>query len=127
MIGGTLVRYLIVGVSNTVLGLGVIFVARQFVSDMLANQIGYLVVVPVSFMAHRNISFRDRGGRIRSFVRYVMTVTAGYMANYVILKFGLAAGLNAYICQSLAIGSHVAVTFVLSRLYVFLTPLESHP
>ena len=66
----TLARFLMVGVGNTILGLAVIFGARQFCSDVAANLIGYLIVVPVSFLSHRDISFRDTGNRMAAFARY---------------------------------------------------------
>lgn len=59
MIDRTLIRFLIVGIGNTILGLGVIFGARQIFSDIVANLIGYLVVVPISFLSHRDLSFKD--------------------------------------------------------------------
>lgn len=58
----TLARFLMVGVGNTISGLAVIFSARQFY-PAAANLIGYLIVVPVSFLSHRDI-FRDTGDRM---------------------------------------------------------------
>jgi putative flippase GtrA len=125
MIDRTLIRFLIVGIGNTTLGLGVIFGARQIVSDIVANLIGYLVVVPISFLSHRDLSFKDRGSRRAAFVRYIPTICAGYAANFAMLSTCLKSGANPYIAQTLAIGCHVAVTYILSRVFVFLTPAES--
>lgn len=122
MIDRTLVRFLFVGVGNTALGLAVIFGALQFFTNIVANLIGYLVVVPVSFFSHRDLSFRDKGGRWSAFGRYLPTIVAGYAANYAVLTICLDAGANPYLAQTAAIASHVAVTYTLSRLFVFLTP-----
>lgn len=124
MIDRTLVRFLAVGIGNTVLGLAVIFGARQFFPDLVANLIGYLVVVPISFLTHRDLSFRDKGCRRRAFLRYIPTIGAGYAANYLVLTAGLNASINPYLCQSFAIGSHVVVTYLLSRLFVFISPSQ---
>ena len=85
MIDRTLVRFLLVGIGNTILGLGVIFGARQFFTDIVANLIGYLVVVPISFLTHRDLSFKDHGSRRAAFLRYIPTIAAGYAANYAML------------------------------------------
>ena len=120
----TLARFLMVGVGNTILGLAVIFGARQFCSDVAANLIGYLIVVPVSFLSHRDISFRDTGNRMAAFARYMPTILAGYAFNYAALTVLLSAGTNPYLAQTVGIACHVIVTYLLSRLFVFLTPLR---
>lgn len=111
-------RFIGVGVINTLLGLGVIFAARPFVGEFSANVIGYLVVVPLSFIAHRAVSFRDKGNRWSAFARYLPTIAAGYLANLITLGIGLELT-NAYVAQSAAIFSHVTVTYLLSRHFVF--------
>lgn len=125
MIDRTFFRFLLVGIGNTILGLGVIFCARQFFTDIVANLIGYLVVVPISFLTHRDLSFKDRGSRRTAFLRYIPTIAAGYAANYAMLTSCLNVGANPYVAQTLAIGCHVTVTYLLSRVFVFLTPAES--
>ncbi|MBK7424612.1 MAG: hypothetical protein IPJ48_16840 [Propionivibrio sp.] len=52
------------------------------------------------------------------FARYLPTIAAGYLAN--LLTLGIGLGLtNAYVAQTAAILSHVTVTYVLSRHFVF--------
>lgn len=115
MIDRTFFRFLLVGIGNTMLGLGVIFGARLFFTDIVANLIGYLVVVPISFLTHRDLSFKDRGSRRTAFLRYIPTIATGYAANYAMLTSSLKFGANPYLAQTLAIGCHVAVTYLLSR------------
>ena len=106
----TLARFLMVGVGNTILGLAVIFSARQFCSEVVANLIGYLIVVPVSFLSHRDISFRDTRNRKAAFARYLPTILAGYAFNYAALSVLLSAGTNPYLAQTVGIACHVLVT-----------------
>lgn len=113
-------RFLLVGIGNTALGLAVIFIARQFLPDVVANAVGYLFVVPVSFLTHRDFSFRDTGSRLGAFARYLPAVGAGYTANLAALTTLLTFGINGYVAQTVAIAGHVAVTYTLSRLFVFL-------
>ena len=121
MIDRTLLRFLFVGVGNTILGLAAIFGARQFVSDVVANQIGYLLVVPISFWTHRDLSFRDTGRRWPAFARYLPTIAIGYAANYLALTGLLGVSCNPYFAQTAAIAAHVVVTYLLSRFFVFLS------
>ena len=122
MLDRTLLRFGVVGIGNTLLGLGVIYGARQFVPDIFANLIGYLLVVPVSFLTHRNLSFRDGGRRLSAFLRYLPTVAAGYAANVAVLTWGLSAGADPYLVQAAAITAYVGITYLLSRYVVFLQP-----
>lgn len=119
-------RFIVVGCGNTLLGLAVIFAARQFVTDVHANMLGYVIVVPVSFLTHRYLSFRDKGDRLMSFLRYVPTVAAGYAVNLQVLSHALAAAVNPYLAQTASITSHVMVAYLLSRLFVFLAPEMDH-
>ena len=111
-------RFIGVGLINTLFGLAVIFAARPFVGEFSANAIGYLVVVPLSFLAHRTVSFRDKGNRWSAFARYLPTIAAGYLANLITLGIGLGLT-NAFVSQTAALFSHVTVTYVLSRHFVF--------
>jgi putative flippase GtrA len=127
MIDRVFARFLIVGIGNTVLGLAVIFAARQLCTEVVANLIGYLFVVPVSFLTHRNVSFRDKGGCAATFARYIPAIALGYLANLGVLTLALNMGVNGYLAQTAAIASHVIVTYLLSRFFVFLTPhRENH-
>lgn len=116
------VRYLLVGLANTLLGLLTIFIAQLWCSEVVANLIGYLVVVPISFFSHRNLSFRDTGKVAVAFLKYLPTVLIGYGANFIALSSALDAALSPYVAQTLAISCHVLVTFFLSRVFVFLHP-----
>lgn len=119
MIDATLYRFLLVGVGNTILGIGVIFAARQFVDDFSANLIGYLVVVPVSFLTHRGLSFQDEGKAWPAFFRYLPSIGVGYLTNLGVLHTGLSIGANPYATQTVAILTHVLITYLLSRYVVF--------
>ncbi len=122
MIDRALIRFVAVGIANTALGLAVIFGARQVFPDVVANLFGYLVVVPISFLTHRDLSFRDQGDRRSAFTRYIPTILAGYCANYAVLTAALRAGADPYLGQTAAIACHVIVTYILSRIFVFTSP-----
>lgn len=112
-------RFLVVGVGNTVLGLAVIFTAAQAYSPFIANAIGYLIVVPVSFMTHRQMSFRHKGQRLPAFLKYLLVIGAGYLSNLFVLSVLTEGRFNPYLTQACAISTHVLVTYYLSRIIVF--------
>jgi putative flippase GtrA len=115
-------NYLLVGLFNTFSGAAVIFVARSFCSEFAANLLAYLFVVPLSFLAHREYSFRDRGGMLGAFGRYLPTVLAGYGGNYAVLALALDASISPYFAQAGAVTAHAGITCLLSRTFVFLAP-----
>jgi putative flippase GtrA len=112
-------RFVLVGIGNTVVGLAVIYGARQFMSDFLANLVGYMLVTPLSFLSHRNLSFRDRGRRLPAFLRYIVTVVVGYVCNLATLKAALSLDVNPYLAQALSVAVYVGTTYLLSRYLVF--------
>lgn len=112
-------RFVIVGMGNTGLGLAVIFAAMQFFAPVTANLIGYLVVVPLSFLGHREMSFRHRGQRMHAFLKFIAVVFVGFLTNLVVLQALSRLNINPYLIQVCAIGSHVLVTYLLSRNFVF--------
>lgn len=114
----TLSRFLLVGVGNTALGLGVIFAAMQFTSPFLANLVGYLVVVPLSFLGHRHISFQHGGAQLPAFAKYLFVIGVGYASNLAMLNVSTPF-FGPYVAQTMAIGIHVVITYLLSKYYVF--------
>ncbi|MEN9486305.1 MAG: hypothetical protein RJB37_4185 [Pseudomonadota bacterium] len=124
MLDRTLLRFLLMGAANTALGLSVIFGLQLFFSPVVANWMAFVLLVPVTFMAHRNWSFRDGGGLVRSFVRYLPVVALGYAVNRVVLEHSLTQAIEAHLAQGLAIAAYVTVTYLLLRLFVFLRPRD---
>lgn len=120
-----IVRFICVGVLNTAIGILVIFIAGLFLNPYTANFIGYLFVVPVSFFAHRQISFKDKGNWVSAFARYLPTVGFGYLGNLVTLHMMLSVA-PTFIAQISGISAHVLITFLLSKFIVFLNPQKAH-
>jgi putative flippase GtrA len=124
MLDRTLLRFLVMGAANTALGLAVIFGLQLFFSPVVANWMAFVLLAPVTFMAHRNWSFRDGGGLVRSFFRYLPVVALGYAVNRIVLERSLAQAIEAHLAQGLAIAAYVIVTYLLLRLFVFLRPRD---
>ncbi len=119
------VRFLIVGVFNTGVGISVIFACKYFlgVADVPANATGYAVGVVVSFLLNRRFTFVHRGSPWIAFARFLVTVGFAYLVN---LATVLAAiewfGINHYVAHLLGVAPYTASTYLLSRYFVFTEP-----
>lgn len=124
-IDGRLARFVVVGVSNTGLGLLVIFGCKAYlgVGDAAANFIGYALLIVVSFVMNRQWTFKDTGDPAASLQRFVLVLAAAYLAN---LGTTLAAidllHVDDYLAHVLGIGPYAAVGYVGSRYFVFTAP-----
>lgn len=119
---GQFVRYLIVGLANTLLGLLCIFGSTYFLglSAIQANVAGYLAGVSVSFILHRLWTFDHRGPALRSLPRFLLVFIFAYTCNLIVLLLAhRMVRLNVYVAQSLAVMTYVAVGFLGSRSFAF--------
>jgi putative flippase GtrA len=80
---GSVVRFLAVGVLNTMLGLACIYAVDTVMrlGDVASNLIGYTIAVIFSFSANRRWTFRHTGGAMPAFGRYLLVLVAAYLAN----------------------------------------------
>lgn len=116
------IRYLLVGVVNTLVGLGTIYFAMYFLGMRIAfaNAAGYLVGILVSFILNRNWTFGSQGPVAPSFLRFLLVLVVGYVANLVTVLFvHTRLELNAYVAQAIGIVPYTAIGFLGSRYFVF--------
>ena len=115
-------RFGIVGLFNTALGLGVIFAGKALggLGDLAANAIGYAVGIAGSFALNRNWTFRHKGEIKRAFWRFVAVFGIAYVLNLATV-FGLRdfAGLNAYVAQAIGIVPYTLFSYWASAHYAF--------
>ena len=116
-----LVLFAGVGVVNTVLGLGTIWIASRLgAGPYLANVIGYAVGLTNSFVMNRAITFRARAGAPGASLRFLATFAVAYMVNLGVLSIGLAIDeTRAFLWQIVAMCVYTGVFFVLSKWFVF--------
>lgn len=77
------VRFAAVGISNTLVGLSVIYVCWRFLgwSDFGSNATGYAVGLAWSFVWHRRLTFRANTPVGRGLVGYGLVCLAAYAIN----------------------------------------------
>lgn len=118
---GTLIRYLAVGVLNTIAGLGTIYLCLYAfgASDVLANAIGYAFGICLSFVLNKRWTFASRGDPTAELVKFVLVMALAYAANLAAVVGLIGLGANHYLSQALGIGPYVAVGYLGSRCLVF--------
>ncbi len=116
------VRFLLVGVCNTAVGLSCIYLAMWLFSIdyRWANAFGYAVGCVVAFLLNRSWTFRSRNSWWGSLARWLIVVMVSYMLNFLtILALRQGFLINVYIAQ---LGGNIVYTgaaFVGSRLFAF--------
>lgn len=115
-------RYLTVGVFNTLVGIGTIFLCKWAWSmpDIPANACGYGLGVLVSFTLNRQWTFRDRGPRLSAFVRFVIVLLFAYVANLATVLFCIhGLRIDSYVAHILGVGPYTVVGFIGSKWFAF--------
>ncbi len=115
-------RFLIVGFSNTLLGLAVIALAIEVFGfgDISANAAGYLVGFLWSFGFNRSWTFGHSGAPAGALVRYAIVCAAGYAVNVVTLLSARSAFPEFQMTsQLLAVVAYSAVVYLGSRYFAF--------
>ncbi len=117
-----LAKFIVVGVSNTLIGLMVIYIAKWafHVSDAPANAIGYAVGIVVSFSLHSRWTFAYRGPQRDAFIKFLLVALVAYGMNLLVVMLLIhRAGLNSYLAQAVGIPVYTVVSYVSSKYFVF--------
>lgn len=117
-----LLRFVFVGGINTLVGvaaiLGFRFIAGA--SDVVANLLGYLIGIVVSYVLNRRITFADRGAVASSLPRFLVAVATAYGANLITLVICLRViGAASLVAQIASIAVYSVVFFLLAKLFAF--------
>lgn len=119
---GTIVRYLAVGVLNTCVGLGTIYLCMYLfhLGNVTANVIGYAVGIAFSFTLNKRWTFASKGEYAPQLVRFLLVCAVAYAANLVTVMVCIDAfAANHYLAQALGILPYTAIGYLGSRFFVF--------
>jgi|MDSW01.1.fsa_nt_gb putative flippase GtrA len=116
-----MVKYGLVGVINTCIGLGLIFAAMYFLqlNPYLANIFGYSCALIASFFMNKNWTFQSNGNAGRKFVLFLLIVGVSYLVQIAVLYILLESGINMYLAQIFAMVVYVVLGFVGHKLITF--------
>lgn len=120
----TILRFLLVGVGNTLVGLGSIFGAKGVLGmgDVAANAFGYSIGVAVSFTLNRAWTFQHGGSVSKSLKLFLLVQVAAYFVNLLCVLLLIDSGVNTYLAQALGIAPYTIVSYLGSRYLAFATP-----
>ena len=117
-----LMRYLIVGVFNTLIGLSLIYGAMYFLHfDIVrANAFGYAIGILFSFYFNKKLTFKSDAHVVYSFVKFVLVLAVAYAANlYTVLFFNTYYHINPYAAQAAGVVPYTLIGFLGSRYFAF--------
>jgi putative flippase GtrA len=122
----SVVRYLIVGVGNSVVGLCTIFGLKVVgFNDVFSNLTGYAVGLLLSFLLNRNWTFSDRMAHKASFLKFLFVTALAYSANLLVVLFSInIMGINGYLGQSAGLPVYTALSYLGCRWFVFSSPVN---
>jgi putative flippase GtrA len=117
-----LVRFLLVGLVNTGVGLGTIWLLIWTAgwSDMPANAAGYAVGLTCSFLLNRRWTFASDTPWWPALRRFLTVFVVAYSANLLAVVVLRDAGqVNRYLAHALATVPYTIVFFIGSRCFAF--------
>lgn len=115
-------RYLLVGVANTIVGLGTIYIAMYFfhLDIVYANAVGYTIGVLFSFLLNKSWTFKSDDHLFFSFLRFITVLSVAYAANLAtVLFFDSHFHVNPYLAQALGIFPYTIIGFLGNRYFTF--------
>ena len=113
-----------VGVANTLVGLGTIYFAMYFLhfNVVQSNAIGYSIGILLSFSLNKTWTFSSQDHITSSFIRYLLVLGIGYAANLAtVLYIYSHFYLSPYVAQAIGILPYTAIGFLGSRYFAFRT------
>ncbi|HRZ98415.1 MAG TPA: GtrA family protein [Paludibacter sp.] len=117
-----MLKYGIVGVSNTLLTAIVIWIMLKKLntSDYFANITGYIVGLTNSFIWNRKWTFESKSKVRSTIVKFIAIFVISYLfqlgALYLLLHY---TTIDSYICQLMSIVAYTGSNFFLNKYYTF--------
>jgi putative flippase GtrA len=118
----SIIRFLLVGLVNTAVGLGLIYFCKWALGwgDVPSNMIGYACGLTVSFLLNRSWTFNHRGAVLPTIARFLVVFLVSYSLNLVTVLILIDHyAVNAYLAHAIAILPYTASFFIGSRHFAF--------
>jgi putative flippase GtrA len=116
------VKYLMVGMVNTVAGFAVIVFCLEVIglNPVASNATGFAAGLIISFLLNRSFSFRSSVPVATGLLSFTAVAAVGYLLNLAALLAGQnILHLGTYPSQILAVATYVLVVFFASKKLVF--------
>lgn len=116
------IRFLTVGVFNTVFGYCVIF-GCMYVLNMSpesSNVAGYVLGLAVSYILNRKYTFNSKRDRNSEMIRFLTVFAVAYASNFAVLILLIhLLGVHEGLSQILAGLIYVVISYFMNKYYVF--------
>jgi putative flippase GtrA len=115
-------RFGAVGLVNTAIGLTAIYAVIYFLNatPAIANAIGYVLGLAVSFALNRFWTFENSQSLKKVLPRYLLIAAISYLMNLTVVLLGAYYfGVGPYLVQLFGIGVYTVTMFLGCRLFVF--------
>ena len=119
---GTPLRFVVVGIANTLVGLLAIYLCKWQLgfNDALANITGYTVGLTISFFLNRGWTFRHSGAALPALIRFLVIFALAYLFNLATVLIAIHSfGVNAYLAQAIGIAPYAVLFYLGSRHFAF--------
>ena len=116
------IKFLLVGVLNTLVGLSIIYSLMYFlgVGPFLSNLLGYAVGIVVSYNLNKIWTFNSSKAARRSFPRFVLVVAVAYIANiFMVYVSVINFRIDPYVSQLIGLAFYTVLVYAGSRKLVF--------
>ena len=122
---GQMLRFGLVGIANTVVGLSGIFAAQRLgLGAIAANAFGYGCGLSASFALNRRWTFSHRGSLAGGALRFCVVVLMAWTINVTLVLFLIHLGIPAGFAQVAGVMPYTAAIYVGCRYWAF-TPTPS--
>lgn len=123
----SLLRFLLVGVANTMVGMGTIFICLQLgMHDVAANAVGYGLGLLFSFFGNRAWTFRHNGPVWPAAWRFGVVFAFAYAANLLTTLAALQLlGTGSFLAQLAGMPPYTVLFYLGSRFLVFKRPVPA--
>lgn len=114
-------KFSLVGAFNALIDFVIIFTLMYFgIEPYLSNAVCYIVCFFLSFFLGKSFVFRTvKTKKSSELIRFILVFLCAFFFNLIALKIFLHSHINPYISQLLAGIVYAAVSYVLSRKWVF--------
>jgi putative flippase GtrA len=122
------IKFAVVGIANTVIGLFAIYMCKWLLGfdDALANISGYIIGLAVSYLLNRGWTFQHSGAALPALARFLLIFALAYLLNLATVLIAIhSLGVNSYLAQAIGIGPYTVLFYLGSRYFAFKpTPAE---
>ena len=118
----SLLKYLCVGIINSIFGYVIIFILFYVgIIAEVSNFIGYFISIFISFYLNKYYSFKDETKSKLQILKFIISMGVSYTFNLIIMSFSYrVCCINVYTSQILGNLAYLFVGYILSKRWVFI-------